>query len=184
MRIVLWAVFIGILAIMWGREFIVLGEARREGAATAFDFRRFRRRSLGLLLLLLLGIGMDLSTWLQWDTPWQAIGFYGIFLIFFIWLLIVAARDLRATVLSFERERQGVTLQALEEMRRTVSRRESRDEYDPIPLIDFTGRPRYGSSAHVRKPDLSGDPSVSDPASSVPSSIEASPEEEAGEHRR
>jgi hypothetical protein len=172
-RIVLWAVFLAILGIMWGREVIVLGEARREGRATQFDFRRFRRRTLGLFLLLVLGVGMDFSTWLQWESPWQTVGFYGIFFILFIWLLIVAARDLRATVMTFERERQGVAMEAIEEMRRVVARRASRADDQPIPLMDFTGRPRDGSSAHVRKPDFSEE-----------SASDSSREQEAEEQKR
>lgn len=152
-RIVLWAVFLAILAIMWGREFITLGEARREGTARLFDFHRFRRRTLGLFLLLLLGLGMDLSTWLEWDTPWQAVGFYGIFFILFLWLLIVAGRDLRATLASFQHENEGVTLAALEEIRRTFAAQRGSRDHDAIPLMDFTGWPRDGSSPHVRKMD-------------------------------
>jgi hypothetical protein len=150
-RIVLWAVFLAILAIMWGREFITLGEARRDGSATLFDFQRFRRRTLGLFLLLLLGIGMDLSTWLKWDTPWQAVGFYGVFFILFLWLLIVAGRDLRATLATFHNENEGMTVAALEEIRRAFAAQRGSRDHQAIPLMDFSGWPRDGSSPKVRK---------------------------------
>jgi hypothetical protein len=157
MRFILWAVLIAALAYIWGREILALGEARREGIVTVTDLQRFRRRTLGVVLLLLLGIGMDLSFRLTWEAPWQEVGFYGIFLILFFWLLIVAARDLRASLLALAQEQQGVTLMTLEELRRTMQGNTVRRDTDRIPLMDFAGRPRDGSSARIPKMKLSSE---------------------------
>jgi hypothetical protein len=169
MRLVLWAVLIATLVIVWGREVLALEEVRREGMVTTGDRRRFRRRTLGLFLLLLLGVGMDMSFHVEWAAPWQEAGFYGIFFIVFIWLLIVAARDLRASLLAIAQEQRGVTLQTLEELRRTMEANGPRRDTDRIPLMDFSGRPRDGSSARI-------------PKMAFPS--ETFPEEESQEPRR
>ncbi len=158
MRLVLWAVLMASIAIIWGREVLALGDARREGMVTAGDLQRFRRRTLGLVLLFLLGIGMDMSFHVEWAAPWQEAGFYGIFFILFLWLLIVAARDFRASLLAIAQEQRGVTLQTLEDMRRTMEANKPRRDTDRIPLMDFSGRPRDGSSARIPKMVFPSDP--------------------------
>ncbi|MCB2153574.1 hypothetical protein KQI84_01705 [bacterium] len=136
-RLVLWSTFLLLLLILWGREILVLGAAQREKEETRFENRRFRRRTTGLFVLLLLAGCYDLSNYLDpYLTARGAILYYGMCFIILIWLLIIATRDVRAEAIHYMEEQNQVTLQALLELERRVAMRDDPD-WQRIPPLEF-----------------------------------------------
>jgi hypothetical protein len=132
--VLLWIPFLALLAFLAGREFLVLGEARRLGTATPTDFRRLRRRCLGLFVLLLLALQNELVDHLEFADPRHEILYWGMCFATLIWLLIIAARDAHEIAQSWSNEQQQVTLQALVEIDERLKRRREPGSADDQPI--------------------------------------------------
>jgi hypothetical protein len=138
MKAALWTAFLLTLLVLWCREVLHFGAARREKADFKRDERRLRRRSLGLFVLLLLGGLYELSSVMPFASALHELVYYANFFIVLIWLLIIAARDVADIAESYVEERQQSTLQALVDLERKV--RPATAEADrPIPNLDFSG---------------------------------------------
>ena len=144
MRIVLWTVFVIVLLMMWGRETHVYVQARRDKPDFSRDMRRFKRRSIGLFLLLLLGLMYDLSSVISDDTTGQPpsqlyyeLAFYGAFFGVLVALLIIVLRDFRDIAELYSEDRTRMTLETLVELERELGP-DSGDEF--IPRLEFPKR--------------------------------------------
>lgn len=155
MRVVLWSVFAALLLVMWGRELAVFVQARRERADTRRDMRRFKRRTLGLVLLLLMALLYDMAGLMAAHVregagvPWIELVYYGLFFALLILLLLVVARDFRDIAEGYIEARHDMTMRTLVEMDRDL-RGPSGEEDQPIPPMEFPreGGPRGGTKEH------------------------------------
>lgn len=123
--------------VYFGREILQIGEARRDGEDPLPHYRRFRRRlkcSLLLLLLFILAFFYeDFAAWGQFDAHTSLVYFLGT-LIVLIWLLIVANRDARATVMEAMEERRRITEEALQSVQAKMGKdhiKNADNEKDP-----------------------------------------------------
>lgn len=117
-----------------GYEVLVLGDARRSGRATPEDYRRFRRRFLGASVGVALAGVMLFAGW--WERAVLAdfhalIAWYGIGFILVIWLLIIATRDFRVTLLGAIEENRRITIESLENVERTIRSRQAQGDVAP-----------------------------------------------------
>lgn len=138
MRILIAIVVILALLVAWSKEVVEFGAARREGRLTRESYLRFRRRSLGLFLTLCIfamifwaeaaarSFDLDAHGRLYW---------YGVAFALVLWLLIVAVRDLRATVLAAMADNRKISVESLEAVERAI--RERRADRTPIPTPHF-----------------------------------------------
>lgn len=149
MRLVLWITFLLLLAIMWIREISQYVQARRTKPDAGRDMRRFKRRTLGLVLLLMLGLTYDLSSVLIMQGAGQATAtqlrwelmYYLIFFLLFVALLILAVRDFRDVAEDYLDDQQQMTLQTLTDLDRELkARRQSDSDDQAIPRIEFPGK--------------------------------------------
>ncbi len=134
-RAAIWAAFLVIVAILLGRELLHMLDLRREGGACEFDRARFRRRTLGLGVLVVLAAMTDAGSLIDpyLDAP-RMLAYYGVCFVVLIWLLIIAARDYRALAESWSADRDRMAVEALLELEKEI-RSDSDDE--PIPPLDF-----------------------------------------------
>lgn len=159
MKIVMWAAFAGILLVLWGREILAFGAARREKSDFRRDELRFRRRTLGLFVLLCLGLLYEGSHIMPYATPVHELSYYGVFVITLIWLLIIAARDFQDIAGFYVEKNQEQTLQTLVDLEEEIHRLRSRDPGNqPIPRLDFSG----DASARQRGEGNPGEPAERD----------------------
>ena len=144
-RVILWTAFIALLAVLWGREILAFGEARRRMPDNhKRDELRFRRRTLGLFVLLLLVLSYDASNFLfDPDTLFgRAVDlrteliYFGMCFILLIWLLIIAARDFHDIAESYLSSETNITLQTLTDVESEILKRKSGDDA-PIPPMNF-----------------------------------------------
>lgn len=138
MKAVLWTTFLLTLLFLWGREVLNFGAARREKADPKRDELRFRRRTLGLSVLFLLGVLYELHNDVPFAEPVHELAYYGVMFVVVIWLLIIAARDMRAIAESYLDEQQRMTLQSLVELEEQLrGSAETDPDNRPIPLVRF-----------------------------------------------
>lgn len=141
MAVLLWLVFLGVLAYLWAREILVFEAMRRtEEGTRPSDFQRFRRRTLGLVLLLILAALVHLGAVTPNLDHQGRIGWAGICFILVIWLLIVAARDFRASLEELMDEQQRAAIEAIIEVERAAAmHREGQplEDHMMIPRLDF-----------------------------------------------
>lgn len=123
LRWIILAFLIAVACWLAGREFLVLGEVRRAGMADKMDYRRFRRRIKGVLLLVLLyalaAFYEDIARFGLF-TLREAFLYSGIFVIVLFWLLIVTSRDIKATAYMALYERQRMTLESLSDIEKEI----------------------------------------------------------------
>src|SRR5690606_28365511 len=121
-------------------------EARRSGAAGPRPMRRFRRRTIGLVLLAGLGVCYDLSNRFisqgaernDPDKLVMELIFYGVFFGLLVALLILAAKDFHDVAEGYLEEQQKVTLQTLLEMEKELRGKGEVSEGNKlIPPIEF-----------------------------------------------
>ena len=124
--------FIGCAALVaaWAREILEFGAARRENRLTRANYLRIRRRSLGFFLLAVL-IGMvyfttNVEAALQTQLK-PLMAWYGSCLMIAIWLMIVAARDFRATILAAVDENRAATLASVEGLESAIAKAKSEE---------------------------------------------------------
>lgn len=140
MKIVLWVAFVTILVVLWCREVLAFGEARRTKTNPRRDELRFRRRTLGLFVLLLLGILYEGADLMPYASAVHELAYYGVFVIALIWLLIIAARDFQDLAGLYVEKNQEQALQTLVELEEELQRARGKDpEQQRIPPMDFSG---------------------------------------------
>ncbi len=136
-RILVWVVFVAVVAILYGREWLHFHDLKGTGEASENDRARYRRRSLGLGVLVLLAGMADAGTYFDrfLDAPLM-LSYYGVCFIVLIWLLIIATRDFRAVGESWVHQRERMAIEALRELEQEL--RENNDPEDrAIPPLDF-----------------------------------------------
>jgi len=156
----MWTAFVILLAVLWGREVLHFGEQRREGTATREDYLRFRRRTLGIGVLLVLAVAADMgglvADWLALDLRGKLL-YYGICFIMLIWLLIIAARDMKAIGETWVHEQNRLTVSTLRDLESRM--RSLRDPDDqPIPPLDFSGEEEKKKREDQLPPDTDARP--------------------------
>lgn len=163
MKIVLWGAFLALLLLLWGREILAFGQARREKENPRRDELRFRRRTLGLFVLLLLGAFYEIGGRLTFAGPEFELSYWGVCLILLIWLLIIATRDFRDLADLYVEKREEVTLQALVDMERELQKEARKrnmqasspgieEDNRPIPPPGPSGNPQDGGDKGEEKP--------------------------------
>lgn len=127
-------------AALAGSEWIA-ARGRRPPPAT-----RTRRRMLAAGLLLLLGAMMSANRVMPFDEPAQWIGWHGVQLVLLLWVMILAARDLRATAMDYTRLRREAVREAMERVERLVAERNDPDN-QPIPILRVPSEPSDDAEA-------------------------------------
>jgi hypothetical protein len=98
------------------REVLIVGEGRRSGIDPKQLYRRFRRRTKGIGLLVLTFaltlFHMEIARGLGL-IPSEHFMLLGLLLICVIWVMILAGRDLHETTLEALEQRQQIALEAL-----------------------------------------------------------------------
>ncbi|MDK2972322.1 MAG: hypothetical protein PWP23_2077 [Candidatus Sumerlaeota bacterium] len=135
-KAVLWTAFVLTLVLLWCREVLAYGAARRLKADSTADQRKLRRRSLGLFVLFLLGLFYELASIIPFAHPLHELVYYGVFVIVLVWLLIIAARDLNDIAQTYVQERRDAALQALVDLEGQIGTSGDSDDM-PIPPIKF-----------------------------------------------
>ena len=142
--VAIWIVFVVLLLGLWGREVLALGALRRSPTgATRRDYQRFRRRTLGLVVLLVLAIMVHAGAATPNLDAQGQVGWAGMCFILVIWLLIIATRDFRDSLQDLIEEQPRATLEALLEIERlSIQRREGQPlpDHMMIPRLDFGPR--------------------------------------------
>lgn len=118
MAVVLWTTYAFALTLLWGREWLVWREARRADFGSQRASRRFRRRSLGLALLLASPLSVELIERLEETYGLIVIPLYGFSFIMVALVLLIALRDLRETLAAGAREQQEAALEAIRQLER------------------------------------------------------------------
>ncbi len=140
MRLIIWIVFLATLALIWSRELLAYAKARRSAPDDDTRLRlikRFRRRSLGVFVLLLLGTSVDLSNYLDPVlAPEEMLGYYGMCLIELIWLGLIASRDITDVLEVYANSQTEMTIQALVEIEQQIEAAKDPDERK-IPILKF-----------------------------------------------
>lgn len=122
--------------LLLGREVLVLGGAKRRGAEMIPHYKRFRRRATGLVVLFLLFLSAlafePLARAAAFDARLTLLYFLGA-MILLIWLLLIAARDMRETAIDALAERQTMAASMLRDATERARRAggEKGDDRDP-----------------------------------------------------
>jgi hypothetical protein len=138
MKWVLLVLIVFVSMALLSRETLVIGEARRQGAALKPHLKRFRRRTKGLLLLIVLYLAAILFNPLSQALSFTAHEFllyFGFYLVLFIWLMIVTVRDVRQTAIDALMENKNLTAKSLGKIEQELSNRSRPDgdnDYAPI----------------------------------------------------
>lgn len=117
---------------------------------------RFRRRALGLVLLLIVPVSVALGDYLVIEDPMRRAAYYGLPTILLIWVLLIALRDLNASAEAFAKARQEATLEALRAVEEQLrNRRKDHGDDQRIPTIRGSAPPAP-AQAPKRPPDTQG----------------------------
>lgn len=109
-----------------GREVMEVGTRRRAGADERTIYRRFRRRTKGVILLValyLMAAFFDQFFRATQATPRIIILYTGAAFVLLIWLLLLAGRDVRETALMAITERKRLTEDSFLRIDEAVRRR-------------------------------------------------------------
>ncbi|MEQ8820882.1 MAG: hypothetical protein RLY93_11610 [Sumerlaeia bacterium] len=140
-RLIVWPLFLATLTGFWIREILSLREALRHHGedleAAKPELRRFRRRTLGLVVLVLLALGYDLLHILPFPEPRHQMAFIGVCFILLIWLLLIALRDVRDIADSYSRSRAQATVDALRFLHDRTPQDPGESDRQPIPTPRF-----------------------------------------------
>lgn len=122
-----WAVLVILIIVAAGfifRESLVVSEGRRNGLDEKRLYRRFRRRTKGMILMIVLYISTvffeDIALTGIFSAR-EAILYIGATFILLIWLLIIASRDMKEVAHNALFERQRITLESLAELEKTIT---------------------------------------------------------------
>lgn len=154
LKILLILVLVLVAAGLIGREVLVVGQGKREGVEQKLLFRRFRRRTKGVLLLLVLATGAAFHAELAGALgliPSEHFMLLGGLIIMVFWVLILAGRDLHESTTELVDRRQAITIETLIEIEQAVRQRQEAERGGPAP----TG------SARRSPPPPGGAPSAS-----------------------
>lgn len=124
-RVVLGLILCGGLVFGFCYEVIQFGEARREGRLSRHHYARFRRRTLGSVVVGLLGahlLTLDLAEEHLHADPRTLFSWYGVAFILLIWIVQIAVKDFRAELVHALEETRDVTRQSYGEIDEIIRR--------------------------------------------------------------
>ena len=116
-----------VAAALVGREVLVVGQGKREGLEPKSLYRRFRRRTKGALLLLVLATGAAFHGEIAQGfglIPSEHFMLLGGLIILVFWVLILAGRDLHESTTELVDRRQAITIETLIEIEQAVRQRQ------------------------------------------------------------
>lgn len=131
MKILLLAALVVVGAGLLGREVLALGAARRAGEAMLPHYRRFRRRVLGIALLLVLSVVVgwydNLAEWGTFTLRDHLLYVGGVFILL-IWTLITASRDLKETAHEALAERRRLAADSFQHIQDEIERKKEEEK--------------------------------------------------------
>lgn len=149
--LILLALLAGLAGVV-AREVLVTGAAQRAGQDPKPYFARLRRRTKGMVVLVLL---YAMAAWYEEAAGALGLGvrerlwYLGGVLITLFWLLILAGRDLRESALQAMEERRRLTSETFERIQEEIRRRKAEEE--PIPIASGKAVPPMPKLAKVPK---------------------------------
>ena len=133
--ITVWLIFLLCLGVLFCREVLNFGEAKRSGVSMERHYKLFRRRTKGLLVFLLFGFCYQLGLYIEESLePKQRLVYFSMYFMQLIWILILVARDFHEIARSYSLLKEQVTVESLESIGKDV------EDNKPIPLINHKGK--------------------------------------------
>lgn len=127
MRFLVFAIFLLVCLGLWGREFLRVGESIRGGEDSGRVYRRFRRRTKGIALLIflyILSVFYDDFTEVFLYSPQQKFLYFGMTIIALFWLLILASRDLKEAAFEALHARRQITQETISSIEKEIEKKQ------------------------------------------------------------